>query len=584
MNLLFERLEIENYGMFKDKVTFNFQSSGIHQIFGHDINNKEKRNGIGKSQLFEAIPFALYGEKTKRKIDTLVNKSSKKNLFVSLTFTVNNKTYRIERYRKHWKHKNNLLLFDVNEDKELSLAETKLTQELIEEIIQINYETFMKIVLISVEKSKNFFDLSNEDKHDLLESIIKIDFSEYEKKISAMNTRNNKEYSKFVSEKTSVQSSIDTLKKTAQRILKNYFKEKKEIEKLNLISITEEEKNLFNKHYKSVVNYDIIKSELSTLKKEYDSLSKSLILFKSNVSSIQDRLKNTMIVCPSCKYTWYTNQDQKEMFEKQLNHYNTEIEKIILEIEKIKNKIKDKASELKNNPIIEIDEELKNKYLLYEEQQNNSNIKDIDSWFKRIKITTKQSLKDYYKDIKSKRKSLKMIENKIKYLEKERKIIDFWKEAFDHKNTDGIKAFLRNKFIPTFNTISNNILDIIFDGQMSINFDEKFKEYILYKNVETDYIELSRGEKAKLNLSMSFALLEIINMNLVKTNILFLDEIFSGIDSDTIEKFIDIIRTTYLNRGVYIISHERGIDSALESDSVIEIVKVSDFESKFLEV
>ena len=54
---------------------------------------------------------------------------------------------------------------------------------------------------------------------------------------------------------------------------------------------------------------------------------------------------------------------------------------------------------------------------------------------------------------------------------------------------------------------------------------------------------------------------------------LFLDEIFSSMDEDSIEKFISILKSSFSeDMSIFIISHEAGIKNFVP-DSVIKVIK-----------
>ena len=56
--------------------------------------------------------------------------------------------------------------------------------------------------------------------------------------------------------------------------------------------------------------------------------------------------------------------------------------------------------------------------------------------------------------------------------------------------------------------------------------------------------------------------MEKFRINLGGTSLLFIDEGFSHIDEATIEKYLNLLRTTYsLDTAVFIVSHEYGLHS-----------------------
>ena len=130
-----------------------------------------------------------------------------------------------------------------------------------------------------------------------------------------------------------------------------------------------------------------------------------------------------------------------------------------------------------------------------------------------------------------------------------------------------------SKIVPIFNSILKSIVDIIFEGKIEIIFDNSWNETIIYEGEEFDYSQLSLGEKAQVNLSISLSLFSILRINVGGTNVLFLDEIFSSMDEDSIEKFISILKNSFSNEmSIFIISHEAGIKNFIP-DSIIKVIK-----------
>jgi DNA repair exonuclease SbcCD ATPase subunit len=69
---------------------------------------------------------------------------------------------------------------------------------------------------------------------------------------------------------------------------------------------------------------------------------------------------------------------------------------------------------------------------------------------------------------------------------------------------------------------------------------------------------LSTGQRKKMNLIVLLAFIELIKMKYNKMNVLFLDEIFSGLDKNNVNMAIDILReySNKYNMTIFVISHE----------------------------
>ncbi len=134
-------LEIEGFLSYKEKTIIDFSDLTLFAITGV--------TGAGKTSIIDAITFALYGkcprfEKGASKEDYI---SKGKDFFrVALTFSLNNKTYVIERSLKTGKSMN--LSFKEN-GKEIKTEEkNKVREELIQKILDMDYDTFTKIIVL----------------------------------------------------------------------------------------------------------------------------------------------------------------------------------------------------------------------------------------------------------------------------------------------------------------------------------------------------------------------------------------------------------------------------------------------------
>ena len=97
----FNSVKIRNFlSIGNEPVEINFRD-GLNIITGVNKDKEDRRNGVGKSTIADAIHFAIFGE-TIRELskDFIVNSINKKNTYVELSFYVNenNKVKRIKNY------------------------------------------------------------------------------------------------------------------------------------------------------------------------------------------------------------------------------------------------------------------------------------------------------------------------------------------------------------------------------------------------------------------------------------------------------------------------------------------------------
>jgi DNA repair exonuclease SbcCD ATPase subunit len=122
---------------------------------------------------------------------------------------------------------------------------------------------------------------------------------------------------------------------------------------------------------------------------------------------------------------------------------------------------------------------------------------------------------------------------------------------------NGMKRILMNQIIPLLN---KNILRTskLLEFKFAFEFDLEFNPIITHLGMQISPESLSAGEQKKMNLIVLLCILELIKMKNNKINLLFLDEIFSSLDSVSIYKVVDLLKTFAKkhNMTVFVISHD----------------------------
>ena len=105
MNLEFQSISIRNFLSFGNiPQTIELNNKQYEIIVGLNKDKSDSnsdRNGAGKSSIFEAIHYALFGKSIGNKVNlgNLINNINKKNMVVSLKFKNNDVNYEIIRGR-----------------------------------------------------------------------------------------------------------------------------------------------------------------------------------------------------------------------------------------------------------------------------------------------------------------------------------------------------------------------------------------------------------------------------------------------------------------------------------------------------
>lgn len=149
------KLQLQNFTCFKD-ATIDFPNSKLTNIYGFDTDRKTS-NGVGKSQIKEAILFALYG-KTKVPLSELINKKGAKECKVILTFEANNKRVVIIRSYKGMTK----LVIKINGN-EVDYSKLKDKRGYIEKLIGMDYATCVNFCIFDAIRFEDLTSLSSSE-------------------------------------------------------------------------------------------------------------------------------------------------------------------------------------------------------------------------------------------------------------------------------------------------------------------------------------------------------------------------------------------------------------------------------------
>lgn len=314
--------------------TLEFEDRGLVLIngFNEDASNGTGlSNGSGKSSALNAVVYALYGKTTDgRNNDTLLNRSNPKNLEVTLEFEQNGVNYALIRGRK----KNKLTLME--EDKDITKATIKETQDTLENIINIPEYLFKSTIFFDGATVEGFPDKTDKEKKAFLEGIVnlepyrqaheltKIDLKDVkDKKLrlegSIQVAKQTKENNKRIAEQRAQQ--VETSKahvleaenelKLAQEeldnFMDNYEGEKESLSnKLSELSTAGTNKSeLESKRVQLQNKINEVTNELNAAKRAAETNEYSIKQEKSNLENQQNNLKSYLEIARSS----YTGED-----------------------------------------------------------------------------------------------------------------------------------------------------------------------------------------------------------------------------------------------------------------------------------
>jgi DNA repair exonuclease SbcCD ATPase subunit len=537
------------------------------------------RNGTGKTTIINGLSYAIYGTAlTNIKRDNLINKINSKGMLCTVTLEKDGIEYHIERGRKP-----NLLKFSINgheqelKDLDESQGDSRETQKAIEEMIGLGHDMFKHIVALNTY-TEPFLSMKAADQRNIIEQLLGItQLSEKAENLKeqiritkdAITTENTRiETVKISNQK--IQESIDALERklrmwddtkeksledlrksidylsnididqeiTGQRALIEWNKNKKERD--NLTALIAKQTTALEKEQKSL---DKFKNELKLLADHkchscgqdiHDDKHESMITAKTtqveeSISSVDEHqeeldalqealeLVGELGACPKVQY---------DSLEEALNHKNTlgSLEKDIVIKEAETNPYAEQIEELKNTAVQEIDWESLNELVRVKEHQEFL---------------------------------YKLLTNKDSFVRK--RIIDQNLAFLNQRLT----YYLDKIGLPHIVEFQNDLSVIITQLGQDLDFDN-----------------LSRGERNRLILSMSWAFRDVWESLYHPINLLFIDELVdSGMDSSGVESSIAVLKkmTRERSKNVFLISHRDDLTSRV--NHVLKVIKENGFTS-----
>tara|TARA_Y100000034_G_scaffold127218_1_gene179691 strand:+ start:311 stop:1894 length:1584 start_codon:yes stop_codon:yes gene_type:complete len=516
------KLKIQNFYSIRELELSFDDYKGLVVIKG---KNKDTggSNGSGKSIIFEALIWGLFG-KTIRKSneEALVNSTAKKKCVV--TVTLNNDTV-IVRGRKPTK-----LEFHMGEDI-LTQESVIETQKLIERILNTNYKVFMSSMVFGQHAKTDFLSATPEDKRVIIRNFLNLDdiFQKRDK---------IKEY------KSEANQGI----KTITAVLDEHIKSIEQTE--GKLGTLEKDKSKFS--YDDLnIDLDIVLSleqEVRDLEGKISTKGASLRTYEKAKKGAEAALKKKDVLCPTCGVK--SPVDEKDQ-KKKASSAQGQITKVSNEIVKLEEKVTSIDIPISSS---EYAEYLEYKNLLEKEQTYREFIDEV------------------------KEKIIESDREKVGYINRY-EIMRFWEKAFSEHGV--IKYIIRN-ILDFFNNKTNEYLSYLTHNQFLIKFDEELNETIINNGKKVCYISLSGGEQRKVNLAVMLALQGLLSLTeKEQSNLLFFDEIAENLDYDGLKGLYILLQELKKEKTVFIITHNKIFKTFLDNAERITIVK-SNGESRLL--
>ena len=289
--MIINNLAVEGFRIIGNRIEIEFPPSGAIAIFGE--------NESGKSTLFEAIEFALFGlsHHSLKKEDLLT--WNKQKLDVTLKFTSKNKQWQIERsITGKGTHRAKLVRLENGSPvKDDEITNLSAVQDTIEELLDMDRDSFSKLVYIRQKELDTLKDLQKQSREKLINKVMGIeDFDKASEKLNEDRKNFNTQMELLDQELLRLEQDHNSYLQKKNRIeeLENEISESNSFIETNEKLEKQLEKEL--QKYEWLKNYEAKRSVLESKISEKNSIQeeKDEIITLKNKSGMYEKLFHEM--------------------------------------------------------------------------------------------------------------------------------------------------------------------------------------------------------------------------------------------------------------------------------------------------
>ena len=557
----------------------DFDRNDLTLVLGEnlDLGGDGSRNGTGKTTIINALSYALYGQALSNiRKDNLVNKTNGKNMLVSLDFSVNAQDYRIERGRKP-----NVLRFYINNEhkaaEDEAQGDSRETQDAIERVMNMSHDMFKHVLALNTY-TEPFLSLKANDQRTIIEQLLGITLlSERADAIKELNrqTKDAIQAEEFriraVQEANKrIEEQIESLRKrqrlwTAKRDedVGKLAQAIADLEHIDIDAEVQAHRDLEAFHIKKK-SLDDATRYIRQIDSDDAKLNKLLDKLKTEIAAL-DAHK-----CHSCGQDLHDDKQDELKQAKQSLVQETALQLLA----------NDTQRQGHEDTIAQIGTLGTAPTVFYDSLEQALNHRNTVETLRKD-LTSRQADADPYEEqiTDMQGQALQVVSydtlNELTRLQDHQ---DFLLKLLTSKD-----SFVRKKIIDQnlsyLNARLTHYLDRIglphtvkFQNDLTVSIEELGREL--------DFDNLSRGERNRLILSMSWAFRDVWESLYSPINLLFIDELIdNGLDTQGVENALALLKKMSRERhkSIWLVSHRDELAGRVEN--ILKVIKENGFTS-----
>jgi DNA repair exonuclease SbcCD ATPase subunit len=614
--MIYTQLSFANFFSVADEISIPLRNQGLVLITGenHD-SSAASSNGAGKSTIPEVINWIQWGKTVRGESkDEVINRAIKKDCYGFLSMVDKDVPYTIKRYRNHSQFKNGLQLWSGDTD--ISEGTPTLTQEKINTLLGIDFESFIRGPMMPQGYFKRFSQMTDSEQKVILENAVQLGaipaaLEEAKRKINAEDAT----LQTLVFLLRKAESGLDQSKTDLERL-------HHENENLKVHLVLKKAEQLSELHA-AICDFEtawdewetpVDLTELEATYQKIDALENQIretwdkdiedetgkCAQKDSECSYARRELNTLrgdhqaicslkpgTLCPTCRQLITEEHASKcseelrvriSLKEKSFKQIEKDLKGVQLSLKTLKEKkanslleaasIKNTMQENLNKAKRQFANHQNRTYLLEASEKQikkarQTKVKEPDPLDSIIKEKETQ-IQNLSKEILDLRADISKQESVLKHLY-------FWRFGFSNS---GLKSKILSSVTPFLNDHVDTYIRELTDGELSVHFNtqiqlkngntqEQFSVEVTNENGAKTYDGSSGGEKARADLAINFALSDLYSARSKKSYPQrWFDEPFESLDEAGIEAVMEMLIKMVPSCGsIFVISHQAHFQS-----------------------
>ena len=579
--LTIKQLTVKNFMSVGNQAqAIDFSNKSLVLVIGENMDlggdDAGARNGTGKTTIINALSYVFFGEAlTNIRRDNLVNKTNEKGMLVSAKFIKNGVTYTIERGRKPQIFRFYANDIEQNLESNEAQGENKETQLEINRLMGMTHAMFKNIIALNTY-TQPFLSTKQAEQREIIEQLLGITLLSQKAdllkdKMKATKTELLEEKIMIdtkVASNEKIQETIESLKirSSAWQTQKNddaksFAEAIEELDKVDIVKELDAHKRL-SKHNE-------MQTALRSLEKEKAYHEDSFTKAEGTVVKTEKDLEFAEAAkCPTC---------EQELHDDKHEHLVGKLKTTLTESVEYASKLKNDLTKIQQDvdAIGDLGSIPDTYYDTMDEAYNHkSSLQDL-----KRQLDQNEAKEDPYAEQVDEMK--KSAIQKIDYV-KANDLEDLYRhQEFLYKLLTAKDSFIRTRIIEQNLTYLNQRL-AYFLGKVklphTVTFQSDLSVTIEELGRELDFDNLSRGERNRLILSLSWAFRDVWESLYQQINLLFIDELMdAGMDISGVESSMAVLKdmSRTQQKNIFLISHKDELVSRV--NSVLKVVKENGF-------